>query len=66
MKVVFDDEALDDLQRIFTEIVQDNPKAAGELVERIFAMAHQIANRGPASIRHESTQSDYCGPITVF
>jgi plasmid stabilization system protein ParE len=32
MRVVFDDEALDDLQRIFAEIAQDNPSAAGDLV----------------------------------
>jgi plasmid stabilization system protein ParE len=43
MKVVFDDEALDDLQRIFVEIAQDNPAAAGALVGRIFDKAERLA-----------------------
>ena len=36
MKVVFDDEALDDLQRIFAVIVHDNPRAARD---------HDLASR---------------------
>ena len=43
MRVVFDDEALDDLQRIFAWIAKDNPSAAERLVARIFARAEGLA-----------------------
>jgi len=43
MRVVFDDEALDDLQRIFEWISKDNPKAADALVTRIFDRAERLA-----------------------
>ena len=36
MKVVFDDEALDDLKHIRAWIAKDNPRAADELITRIF------------------------------
>lgn len=45
MKVVFDDEALDDLQRISAEIAHDNPRAARDLVGRIFDKAERLATR---------------------
>jgi toxin ParE1/3/4 len=43
MRVVFDDEALEDLQRIFEWISKDNPKAADALVTRIFDRAERLA-----------------------
>ena len=36
MKVVFDDEALEDLQNIFSWIAKDNRRAAQNLLEQIF------------------------------
>ena len=48
MNVVFDEEALDDLQRIFAEIAEDNPRAAGDLVGRIFDKAERLATPGLA------------------
>ena len=43
MRVVFDDEALDDLQRISKWIAKDNPRAADALVARIFAKAERLS-----------------------
>jgi len=43
MRVVFDDEALEDLQRIFEWISKDNPKAADALVTHIFDRAERLA-----------------------
>jgi toxin ParE1/3/4 len=42
MKVVFDDEALDDLRRIFADIAHDNPTAAQGLIERIFDKTERL------------------------
>ena len=36
MRIVFDDEALDDLRRIRTWIAKESPRAADELIARIF------------------------------
>jgi toxin ParE1/3/4 len=36
MRIVFDDEALDDLQDIRAWIAKDSPRAANELIARIF------------------------------
>ena len=36
MRVILDDEALDDLRRIFAEIAKDNPVAAEAMINRIF------------------------------
>jgi len=36
MRVVFDDEALDDLKHIRAWIAKDSPRAADELITRIF------------------------------
>jgi plasmid stabilization system protein ParE len=36
MRVVLDDEAVDDLKQIRTWIAKDNPRAADELITRIF------------------------------
>jgi plasmid stabilization system protein ParE len=36
MRIVFDDEALDDLRGIRAWIEQDNPRAAARLIARIF------------------------------
>ena len=44
MRVVFDDDALDDIQGIFAWIAKDNPKAAALLVLRIFEKAERLAN----------------------
>ncbi|MBX9775996.1 MAG: type II toxin-antitoxin system RelE/ParE family toxin [Xanthobacteraceae bacterium] len=43
MRVVFDDEALEDLRRICERISNDNPRAADNLVARIFYRAEQLA-----------------------
>jgi len=43
MRVVFDDEALEDLRRIFDWISKDNPRAADALVTRIFDKAERLA-----------------------
>ena len=43
MRVVFDEEALEDLRRIFEWISKDNPKAADALVTRIFDRAERLA-----------------------
>lgn len=49
MKVIFDEEALDDLQRIFDWIAQDNPTAAARLIARIFDKAERLA---PPELSH--------------
>ena len=43
MRVVFDDEALEDLRRIFDWISKDNAKAADDLVTRIFDKVERLA-----------------------
>jgi len=50
MRVVFDDEALDDLQRIFAWIAKDNRRAAESLVARIFDKAELLATPGLAEM----------------
>jgi addiction module RelE/StbE family toxin len=42
MKVVFDDEALDDLRLIFAYIAKDNPIVAREVVARIFDLVESL------------------------
>jgi len=44
MKVIFDDEALDDLQRIFAWIAKDNRRAAEDLVARIFDKTERLTD----------------------
>ena|ERR1700674_4331849 len=46
MKVVFDEEAPDDLQRIFTWIAKNNRRAAEDLIARIFDKAERLATPG--------------------
>ena len=36
MKILFDDEALEDLRSIHAWIAKDSPRAAGELIAKIF------------------------------
>jgi toxin ParE1/3/4 len=43
MKVVFDDEALDDLQRVLNRISKENPRAADNLAARIFDKVERLA-----------------------
>ena len=43
MRVIFDDEALGDLQRIFEWIAKDNRRAAESLIARIFAKVERLA-----------------------
>jgi plasmid stabilization system protein ParE len=43
MRVVFDDEALDDLRQIFEWISKHNPRAADALIARIFDKAERLA-----------------------
>lgn len=42
MKLVFDDEALEDLQNIHAWIAKDNPRAADELIARIFNKVEKL------------------------
>ena len=42
MRVVFDDEALDDLQRIRAWIAKDSPRAADALIRRIFGKIERL------------------------
>lgn len=46
MRVIFDDEALDDLQRIFAWIAKENRRAAENLIARIFDKAELLATPG--------------------
>jgi plasmid stabilization system protein ParE len=46
MRVIFDDEALDDLQDIFSWIAKDNRRAAEKIVARIFDKAERLAIPG--------------------
>jgi toxin ParE1/3/4 len=43
MRVVFDDEALEDLRHIFDWIAKDNRRAADALVTRIFDRAGRLS-----------------------
>jgi toxin ParE1/3/4 len=43
MRVVFDDEALEDLRHIFEWIAKDNQGAADALVARIFEKAERLS-----------------------
>jgi len=57
MRVVFDDEALDDLQRIFAHIAQDNRTAAEDLISRIFEKKNNSTPR-PDGLRGTSPKRD--------
>jgi toxin ParE1/3/4 len=46
MRVIFDDEALDDLRRIYAWIEQDNRPAARDLVARIFERVEHLTTPG--------------------
>jgi addiction module RelE/StbE family toxin len=46
MKLVFDDEALADIQQIFAWIARDNPKAADAFVNRIFDGIERLETPG--------------------
>ena len=55
MKVIFDDEALDDLQRIVAWIAKDNRPAAEGLVGKIFDKAERLTT--PATHKHGTAWS---------
>ena len=44
MKLVFDDRALADLERIYSWIAKDNPAAAKAVVERMFESVEHLAS----------------------
>ena len=44
MKLVFDEEALVDLEGIYNWIAQDSPAAAKAVVERVFASTENLAD----------------------
>lgn len=44
MKIVFDEEALDDLRKIFAWITKDNPHAAANVITRIFNRIELLAS----------------------
>jgi plasmid stabilization system protein ParE len=44
VKLVFDEEALVDLEGIYNWIAQDNPDAAKAVVERVFASTEHLAD----------------------
>jgi plasmid stabilization system protein ParE len=50
MRVIFDDEALDDLRRIFDWIAKENRRAAEKLITRIFDKAELLASPGLADM----------------
>jgi toxin ParE1/3/4 len=50
MRIVFDDEALDDLQGIFRWVAKDNPGAAARIIARIFDKAERLASPGLANM----------------
>jgi plasmid stabilization system protein ParE len=50
MRVVFDDEALDDLDRIFAWIANDNQRAAENLVRRIFDKVERLTAPEPTDM----------------
>ena len=52
MKVVFDDDALDDLQRIFAWIAKDDRRAAEEVVARIFNKVERLTTPGLTNMGH--------------
>jgi addiction module RelE/StbE family toxin len=43
MRIIFDEEALDDIQRIVEWIRKDNPQAAENLAERIFDKIERLS-----------------------
>jgi toxin ParE1/3/4 len=49
MRVVFDEEALDDLQSIFAWVAKDDPAAAAGLINRIFEKVERLT--GPELTR---------------
>ncbi len=71
MKLVFDKEALDDIQSIFDWISKDNPATATDLMSRIFEKVERLT--GPEFTRmgrfgrdpgtHELIEAPY---ITVY
>jgi len=74
MKVVFDEDALDDLQNIFAWIAKDNPSAAASLVRRIFDKTERLANsqlsymgrKGRDAGTHELLEGPYIIVYEVF
>jgi addiction module RelE/StbE family toxin len=46
MRLVFEEEALDDLQGIFNWIAKDNPRAAERLIDRIFRKLELLLTPG--------------------
>ena len=44
MKLVFDDQALADLERIFEWIAKDNPAAARAVVDRLFSSTELLTS----------------------
>ena len=46
MKVVLAPEALGDIEAVVDYIADDNPLAAAELAERVFAMIERLAEGG--------------------
>jgi toxin ParE1/3/4 len=50
MRLIFEEEALDDLQSIFNWIAKDNPRAATRLIDRIFHKLELLLTPGFARI----------------
>jgi plasmid stabilization system protein ParE len=46
MRLIFKEEALDDLQDIFNWIAKDNPRAATRLIDRIFRKLELLLTPG--------------------
>jgi toxin ParE1/3/4 len=46
MRLIFDEDALDDLHGIFSWIEKDNPRAAQRLIDRIFRKLELLLNPG--------------------
>ena len=46
MRLIFEEEALGDLQGIFNWIAKDNPRAAARLIDRIFRKLELLLTPG--------------------
>jgi plasmid stabilization system protein ParE len=65
MRVVFDDEALDDLRQIFEWISKDSPRAADALIARIFDKAERLAAPELSSSRSPDERSKIRGRFSI-
>ncbi len=69
MRLVFDEDAIADLEGIFAWIARENPDAAGRLVERIFRKVERLLTPGMARMgrvgRDPGTRELLEGPYVI-